>query len=99
MNCLELFAGAGGAAIGIERAGFEHLALVEWDKDAHAHVGTSCKPLGSGLSTRCHYNPPHNPPRNMPRRGSRGRRRTRMPVREEQPMTLKIFGRFWERTN
>jgi DNA (cytosine-5)-methyltransferase 1 len=36
MRCVELFAGAGGAALGLEEAGVEHLALVEWDKDACA---------------------------------------------------------------
>ena len=34
MNCIELFAGAGGLALGIERANFETLALIEIDKDA-----------------------------------------------------------------
>ena len=36
MRCLELFAGAGGAALGLERAGLHHAALCEWDRDACA---------------------------------------------------------------
>lgn len=36
MRCLELFAGAGGAALGLEGAGMEHAALCEWDPDACA---------------------------------------------------------------
>ena len=31
---IELFAGAGGLALGIEKAGFQTLALIEFDKDA-----------------------------------------------------------------
>lgn len=34
MRCVELFAGAGGAALGLEAAGLVHLALVEHDEDA-----------------------------------------------------------------
>ena len=34
MKSIELFAGAGGLALGLEKAGFEHLALIEWDKAA-----------------------------------------------------------------
>lgn len=34
MNCVELFAGAGGAALGLKAAGISHLACVELDPDA-----------------------------------------------------------------
>ncbi|MGB1712362.1 MAG: DNA cytosine methyltransferase [Miltoncostaeaceae bacterium] len=36
MRCIELFAGAGGAALGLEAAGIEHAALCEWDRHACA---------------------------------------------------------------
>ena len=38
MNSLELFCGAGGLALGLERAGFRHRALIEWDKDSCANI-------------------------------------------------------------
>lgn len=34
-TCVELFAGAGGASVGLHRAGFRSLLAVEWDADAH----------------------------------------------------------------
>lgn len=34
MNNIELFAGAGGLAMGMARAGFEPSAVIEWDEDA-----------------------------------------------------------------
>lgn len=34
MRSVELFAGAGGLAMGMSRAGFRHAAVVEWDHDA-----------------------------------------------------------------
>lgn len=34
MRSVELFAGAGGLAIGMARAGFKHAAIVEWDHDS-----------------------------------------------------------------
>ncbi|MBX4949600.1 DNA (cytosine-5-)-methyltransferase [Rhizobium binae] len=36
LNALELCAGAGGMSLGLERAGFRHVALFEFDKDAAA---------------------------------------------------------------
>ena len=36
MRCIELFAGAGGAALGLEAAGMHHAALCEWDASACA---------------------------------------------------------------
>jgi len=35
---LEMFTGAGGLALGIAHAGFEHLAIIEWDKHACATI-------------------------------------------------------------
>lgn len=34
MNAIELFAGAGGASLGLHRAGARALAMVEWDHHA-----------------------------------------------------------------
>jgi DNA (cytosine-5)-methyltransferase 1 len=35
MQSVELFSGAGGLALGVARAGFKHLAVVEWDHPAY----------------------------------------------------------------
>jgi len=44
MRCVELFAGAGGAALGLEAAGIEHAALCEWD----AHACATMRAAGLG---------------------------------------------------
>ena len=33
LTCVEICAGAGGQALGLHRAGFEHLALVEYEEE------------------------------------------------------------------
>ena len=40
-TAIELFAGAGGLALGTEKAGFDTLALIEVDKNAAAARGTT----------------------------------------------------------
>lgn len=44
---IELFAGAGGLAIGLEKAGFEHIGLVENNKAAATTLKTN---LPTGMS-------------------------------------------------
>ncbi|MEU7717112.1 DNA cytosine methyltransferase [Streptomyces tibetensis] len=41
LTSIEICAGAGGQAVGLHNAGFDHLALVEWDADAAATLGAN----------------------------------------------------------
>jgi len=43
LKCIELFAGAGGLALGVHKAGFEHLALIEWDNMSTQTLRANCK--------------------------------------------------------
>ena len=51
LSSVEIFSGAGGLALGLELAGFRHLALVEWDRDACTTLrdnGRRCAIAGHG---------------------------------------------------
>jgi DNA (cytosine-5)-methyltransferase 1 len=46
MVSVELFSGAGGLALGLAKAGFEHLAVVEWDEHACATLNENKDRVG-----------------------------------------------------
>lgn len=46
MNSIEIFSGAGGLAKGLEIAGVNHLAFIEWNSDA-------CKSLRANFNEDC----------------------------------------------
>lgn len=49
MRSVELFAGAGGLGIGVSRAGFEHAAVIEWDRWACDTLAENkCWPIHRG---------------------------------------------------
>lgn len=43
MKCIELFSGAGGLALGLDKAGFKHRAVVEWNASACATIRANQK--------------------------------------------------------
>jgi DNA (cytosine-5)-methyltransferase 1 len=43
LTCVELFAGCGGLALGLARAGFKHLKVIELDDQAHATLAANKK--------------------------------------------------------
>jgi len=48
-TCIELFAGAGGASLGLHRAGFQSVLAIEWDADACAtHQAAELGPVLEG---------------------------------------------------
>jgi DNA (cytosine-5)-methyltransferase 1 len=54
---LELFSGCGGAALGLSRAGWKHLACVEWDAAAAATLMAAGLPAVHGDVRRVDYGP------------------------------------------
>ena len=57
MRLLELFSGCGGAALGLARAGWEHLACVEWDASAAATLKAAGLPAIHGDVRTVDYRP------------------------------------------
>ncbi len=41
IDSLELFCGTGGLALGLQQAGFQHKALIEWDKDSCYNINSN----------------------------------------------------------
>ncbi len=57
MRLLELFSGCGGAALGLARAGWDHLACVEWDSAAAATLKAAGLPAIHGDVRAVDYRP------------------------------------------
>lgn len=53
INSIELFSGTGGLALGLQQAGFNHNALLEWDKDSCDNIKANIK---EGFPLISHWN-------------------------------------------
>ena len=51
LNSIELFCGTGGLALGLQRAGFCHQALFEWDKDSCDNIRANIKAGFPGIGS------------------------------------------------
>lgn len=49
-NSIELFCGTGGLALGLQRAGFAHKALYEWDKNSCENISANIAAGFAGIS-------------------------------------------------
>lgn len=52
-NSIELFCGTGGLALGLQKAGFQHKALYEWDKDSCDNIKAN---IDAGFDGISHWN-------------------------------------------
>ena len=50
IDSLELFCGTGGLALGLQQAGFNHKALIEWDKDSCENIRSNIEEGYSAVS-------------------------------------------------
>lgn len=50
IDSLELFCGTGGLALGLQQAGFNHKALIEWDKDSCENIRSNIEEGYSAIS-------------------------------------------------
>lgn len=50
INSIELFCGTGGLALGLQKAGFSHKALYEWDKDSCDNIKANIQNGFAGIS-------------------------------------------------
>jgi len=55
VRSVELFTGAGGLALGLQRAGFQSSLMVEWDNDAYATVKGNAHPSGPTYGWPIHH--------------------------------------------
>ena len=53
LDSIELFCGAGGLALGLQQAGFNHKALLEWDKDSCENIKAN---IAGGYTNIQHWN-------------------------------------------
>lgn len=52
-NSIELFCGTGGLALGLQKAGFHHKALYEWDKDSCDNIKANIAAGFNGIADWC----------------------------------------------
>ena len=56
MNSIEIFAGGGGLALGVKKAGFSHSGLIEWDNNSAKTLHHNCENFGLGAKKQRIHN-------------------------------------------